>query len=221
MAGRSTDRVGEHDWHDARYVDSWIAERIDGDAVHLSHVDRLAGLVAASIAAERPRVLDIGTGPGVLASAMLRALPGAHVVCQDFSSAMLDRARSSLAWAAGRVTFHQSDLASAEWHHGIDPPFDAVVSSYAIHNLRDTSRIAAVYAEAAGLVAPGGCLFLLDLVESPGPHTDVLYGRRRREDDDDPATLSEHLAWLVAAGLQDVDCVWKESFEVALCGFRP
>ena len=186
--GRGAERE-HHDWHDTGYVEAWISEHIDGDADHRARVHRLAELVAASVSADRPLVLDLGTGPGVLAAAILRVLPSAHVVCQDFSTAMLDRARDELAWTAGRASFHHSDLASPDWHVGLEQPFDAVVSSYAIHNLRSTARIRALYEGAAGRLAPGGCMFLLDLVESPGPRTDVLYGRRRREDDEDVATL--------------------------------
>jgi len=165
-------------------------------------------------------VLDVGSGPGPLASAVLRALPEARVVCQDFSEPMLRRAQIALAWAGKRVRYHRSDLAAPDWMVGLGKGFEAVVSSYAIHNLRDPARIRSVYADLAGLLSPGGCVFLLDLVESPGPRTDALYGRRRRHTDGMPATLAAHLSWLTDAGLAEVDCLWKDGFEAAMCGFR-
>jgi SAM-dependent methyltransferase len=214
-------RMREHDWHDAGYVDAWIDQRIDGDPDHLARVERLAGFLAAALTGERPRVLDVGTGPGVLAAAVLRAVPGSRVVCHDFSTPMLERARADLAWAGDRVGFHASDLAARDWAAGLDGPFDAVVSSYAIHNLRVAATIRSVYTDIARVLAPGGCFLLLDMVETPGPDADRLYGGRRRWDDQVPSSLVAQLGWLAAAGFSEVDCIWKEGFEVAVCGFRP
>ena len=57
-------------------------------------------------------MLDVGSGPGVLADAVLRSVPGARVVVQDYSPPMLAQARSRLAWAGDRVRLQQSDLSS-------------------------------------------------------------------------------------------------------------
>jgi tRNA (cmo5U34)-methyltransferase len=220
VADVSIGRMREHDWHDAGYVDAWIEERIDGDPDHAARIERLAGFLATVVSADQPRVLDVGTGPGVLAVAVLRAVPASRVVCHDFSLPMLERARSELAWAGERAGFHASDLAAGDWAAGLAGPFDAVVSSYAIHNLRAADAIRSVYADIARLLAPGGCFLLLDMVETPGPQADRLYGVRRRWDDRVPSTLTAQLGWLEDAGLTEVDCIWKDGFEVALCGFR-
>jgi tRNA (cmo5U34)-methyltransferase len=221
VADVSFGRMRDHDWHDVGYVEAWIDQRIDGDPDHLARVERLAGFLAAALTADRPRVLDVGTGPGVLAAAVLRAVPTSNVVCHDFSHPMLDRAQTELAWAGDRVEFAASDLAAGDWAAGLDGPFDAVVSSYAIHNLRAAEAIRSVYTDIAALLVPGGCFLLLDMVETPGPQADRLYGVRRRFDDRVPSTLAAQLGWLREAGLTDVDCIWKAGFEVALCGFRP
>ena len=90
----------EHDWLDPAYVDAWVTQRIDGDRNHRSHVERLAALVGAPVTTPDPVVLDVGSGPGVLADAVLRSVPGARVVVQDYSPPMLAQARSRLAWRA-------------------------------------------------------------------------------------------------------------------------
>jgi tRNA (cmo5U34)-methyltransferase len=221
VATSSSERVQEHDWLDASYVDTWVAERIDGDDAHRADVDRLAGLLARVLTAADPVVLDVGTGPGVLADAVLRAVPGAQVVVQDYSPPMLQQARSRLAWAGDRARFHLSDLALPGWSDGLGDGFDAVVSSYAIHNLREPGAIRGVYEELVTLLAPGGCVLLLDLVEPAGARAERLVGERRRADEEEPASLAAQLGWLTRAGLVQVDCLWKDGFEVAMCGFRP
>lgn len=221
MATSSSERVQEHDWLDASYVDTWVAERIDGDDAHRDDVDLLAGLLARVLTTAEPTVLDVGSGPGLLAEAVLRAVPGASVVVQDYSPPMLEQARSRLAWAGDQARFHQSDLAAPGWSEGLSGGFDAVVSSYAIHNLRDPLAIRAVYEELVTLLAPGGCVLLLDLVEPAGARAERLVGERRRYDEEEPASLAVQMGWLTSAGLVQVDCLWKDGFEVAMCGFRP
>ena len=221
MATSSSERVQEHDWLDASYVDTWVAERIDGDDDHRHDVDELAGLLRGALTTPDPVVLDVGSGPGVLAEAVLRAVPRARVVVQDYSPPMLEQARSRLAWAGDRARFHQSDLAVRGWSDGLGGGFDAVASSYAIHNLRDPEVIRAVYEELVTLLAPGGCVLLLDLVEPAGPRAERLVGERRRYDEEEPASLAAQMGWLTSAGLVQLDCLWKDGFEVAMCGFRP
>jgi cyclopropane fatty-acyl-phospholipid synthase-like methyltransferase len=221
MAGGSSQSVHEHQWQDPAYVDTWVEQRIDGDERHRLQVERLARVLAGAVTGADPIVLDVGTGPGVLADAVLRLLPAARVVAQDFSPPMLELARSRLAWAGDRVRFHLSDLLSTDWARGLDPGFDAVVSSYAIHNVRDPATIRSVYGEIVALLVPGGCLLLMDLVESPGPRADALVGMRGRRGDGEPATLAAQLEWLAGAGLVEVDCLWKDGFEATICGFRP
>ena len=221
MSSGSSGRVQEHDWLDPAYVDAWVTQRIDGDRNHRSHVERLAALVARAVTTPDPVVLDVGSGPGVLADAVLRSVPGARVVVQDYSPPMLAQARSRLAWAGDRVRLQQSDLSSPGWSRGLGQRFDAVVSSYAIHNLREPAAIRAVYEELVAVLGPGGCLLLLDLVESAGPLADALVGERRRRDEHEPSSLAAQLGWLAGAGLVQVDCLWKDGFEVAMCGFRP
>ena len=165
--------------------------------------------------------IEEGSGPGVLADAVLRSVPGARVVVQDYSPPMLAQARSASRGRATGSASSESDLSSPGWSRGLGQRFDAVVSSYAIHNLREPTAIRAVYEELVAVLGPGGCLLLLDLVESAGPLADALLGERRRRDEHEPSSLAAQLGWLAGAGLVQVDCLWKDGFEVAMCGFRP
>jgi demethylmenaquinone methyltransferase / 2-methoxy-6-polyprenyl-1,4-benzoquinol methylase len=99
-------------------------------------------------------VLDVGTGTGRLAQAVLEARPGAFVVGVDFTLDMLRRAPSHLHLAAGdalRLPF-------------ADGQFDAVISGFVVRNLANLSE---GVQEQVRVLRPGGLLLILET--TPGP----------------------------------------------------
>ena len=82
-------------------------------------------------------ILDIGAGYGALISFLLGEFSNAKAVCHDGSAEMLALGRTRLARLKGRVKFVQSDLSKSGWSKKIKGSFDAVVSSIAIHNVRE------------------------------------------------------------------------------------
>jgi tRNA (cmo5U34)-methyltransferase len=167
------------------------------------------------------RVLDVGCGDGRLLDLVLRRFPQATGVAVDFNEEMLTRARDRFAGRPVTVVTH--DL--------VDPlpdlgPFDAVVSSFAIHHVPH-ERKRALFAEVAAIVGPGGTFANLEHVASA---TDRLHERFRDEmgigdSPDDPsnilAPVGDQLRWLQDAGLVDVDCLWKWRELALLVGVRP
>jgi SAM-dependent methyltransferase len=181
---------------------------------YLSRADRLPhrregeDVLARDLSDALPgRVLDLGCGDGRLASIVLEAYPDSRAVCTDMSPTMLAAAADRFA-GDERVTLQQHNL--DEPLRG-DGPFDAIVSSFAIHHVSD-QRKHALYREVAQLLAPGGVFCNLDLVASP---TQALHDKWRQEMGvvDDPSDilcdLQSQLRWLSAVGLRDVDCIWK------------
>lgn len=156
-----SDPRGMHDWHSGAYVHEWIASYEEMDRA--ASLRRIAHLIPFEPDAAI-RVLDIGGGWGPVTEVVLEVFPRARVVLHDFSEPMLDEARRRLSRYGDAVTFYQADLLSASWASGLDGPFDAVVSSIAIHNVRFPDRIRAIYREIFPLVRPGGCFINLDQV---------------------------------------------------------
>lgn len=109
---------------------------------------------------DRPRVVDLGCGPGSLADRLAARLPDAEVVGVDADPVLL-----ALASAHPRpgVRFVRADLAEPHWPERLElpGPWDAVVSSTALHWL-EPADLAAVYRQAAAHLRSGGVLVNAD-----------------------------------------------------------
>lgn len=193
---------------------------------YLSRADRLPHrsegehVLARDLSDALPgRVLDLGCGDGRLASVVLDAYPDSLAVCIDMSQTMLTAASERFA-GDERVTLLQHNL---DEPLRCDGPFDAVVSSLAIHHVSD-QRKHELYGEIVELLAPGGVFCNLDVVASP---TRALHEKWRIEMDaiDDPSDilcdLQSQLRWLSAVGLSDVDCIWKWRSLALMRGQKP
>ncbi len=189
------------------------------------------------------RFLDIGAGDGAMSALMRRVAPQAEAVLVDYSEPMLARAERRLgppaehAWQAVR-----GDLREPGWTDGLPPgPFDAAVSSFAIHHL-PAARKRALYAEAFELLAPGALFVNLDCVSIGAPLAGLLdeqivanaiaieheHGGERSDEqveremlgdaqDDQPDSAEDQLAWLREAGFDPAELHFKWA-EAAIFG---
>jgi len=117
-------------------------------------------------------VLELGSGPGFLAAALLPVLaPDAHCVLLDFSAAMHDLARRRLVQHAARVSFVQRSFREADWTDGLGP-FRAVVTNQAVHELRHKRHASALHAQVRAVLEPGGSYLVCDHFAGDGGMTD-------------------------------------------------
>jgi SAM-dependent methyltransferase len=128
------------------------------------------GALDLALADVRPpgRVLDLGTGTGVVAKALSERYPEAEVVGIDLSPGMIDEAVRNLPpELAGRVRFEVGDAAKLDYP---DAAFDLVVLSNMIPFFDELARV----------TAPGGTLVLSF---SRGEETPIYvpFGRLRDE----------------------------------------
>lgn len=206
-----------------RWVDPAWAQRFLAERHAIPH--RAEGLaVLAEVIPERVgRVLDLGTGDGVLLAMVLDVRPGAAGVALDFSAEMLGRARERFAGVAGVEVVE----------HDLEDPlpsslgrFDLVVSSFAIHHCIP-ERQRALYGEVFELLEPGGVFANVEHVASPTPelHDAFLAAVGKTHADDDPSNklvlLETQLGWLRDIGFTDVDCFWKWRELALLAGTKP
>lgn len=109
---------------------------------------------------QAPRVLDVATGTGDLALAILRRRPAAEIVGVDPSAAMLDVARRK---AGDRIDFRQGVGESLPFP---DDSFDASCIAFGIRNCADRPR---ALREMARVTRAGGHIAVLELSEPKNP----------------------------------------------------
>lgn len=203
-------------WHDPEQV-AWYVERIGRLEA------RQAGerMVAELLPAAPRRALDLGCGDGRLSELVLASRPGVEeVVAVDCSPPMLDLARGRFA-SEPRVKVIDADLRDAITGWG---RFDVILSGFAIHHLEDP-RKRELFAEAAGLLGPGGVFVNLEVVASASAqrHAEFLaaIGRTADDPEDRLASVEDQVAWMRAAGLADADCLWRWRGFAVLAGRVP
>lgn len=105
-----------------------------------------------------PLVLDLGCGPGSLSARLLARLPKATVIGIDTDPLLLALGRSAHSDLPG-LSFADLNLATPGWAATLemDGPIDVAVSTTALHWL-PAPQLAAMYAELATVLRPGGLL---------------------------------------------------------------
>ena len=204
MDGREPLATPTGGWSDETQV-AWYVERIGRLEA------RRAGeqVLVEALPADPRRVADLGCGDGRLSALVLAHRPHVEaVVAVDCSAPMLARARDRFA-GDQRVevaTWDLGDPITALGH------FDLIVSGFAIHHLED-QRKRELLGEAADQLTAGGVFANLEVVASATPrrHAEFLtaIGRTADDPEDRLATVADQLAWMQAAGLQQVDCLWR------------
>jgi SAM-dependent methyltransferase len=211
--------AGEPTGSCAHVIDPVLGWRSPAQALsYLARADRIPNRTAGEevLLGELPerceRVLDLGCGDGRLLALVRLARPDATGVAVDFSPPMLAAARERFA-ADAAVAVLAHDLGQPL--PGAGPcagPFDAVVSSFAIHHLPH-ERKQALYADVFTRLRPGGVFLNLEHVSSPTErlHRDFMAAMGLTEDDPSNQLLDveTQLGWWRAIGFADVDCLWK------------
>jgi len=113
----------------------------------------------------RDKVLDIGTGNGVLAVKLAQRFQDACVTGMDYwgndweyAKAVCDENARS-AGVSERVSFVKGDAAALEF---ADDEFDAIVSNLTFHEVKSVAQKSEVVKEALRVLKPGGVFAFVD-----------------------------------------------------------
>ena len=181
--------TGPHDYFDEEYVREW--ERV-ANSRRPHRAEFFDAIVKELSALDRPKVLDVGSGPGFLAEQVLSRCDVASYHLFDFSPFMIELSRARLARFADRCFFHQGSFTEEGWSAKLPAPFDAIVSLQAVHEVRDVTRIPQLYSEIRNILIEGGVLLVADKVNSADDR------------EEHHATAGEHESALSSAGLIEI-----------------
>ncbi len=187
--------------------------------------------------------VDLGAGTGAAARTILDHYSAARAVLADFSPQMMAQGEVELAPYAGRYGYVEFDLTAEDaWPADIPARVDAVISSLAVHHLKD-DRKRSLFAEIRAHLAPGGWYLNYDPVTPPDAVVEEAW--LRAGDRRDPAAahkrahrtpeeqfryenhvrymipLEPQVGFLRAARFEGVDVFWKELDFVIYGGRRP
>ena len=110
---------------------------------------------------ENATVLELGSGPGFLASFLLEGLPHLKLTLLDVSAAMHDLARARLGSQADAIIFVEASFKITDWASGLEP-FDAVITNQSVHELRHKKYAKGLHSEVAKILKPGGIYLVCD-----------------------------------------------------------
>lgn len=143
-------------------------------------------------------ILELGSGPGFLASYILQEMPGVRIALLDFSPAMHELAGKRLAPYLDRVRFIERNFKEPDWTNGLSR-YDAVVTIQAVHELRHKRHAGKLHGQVRSLLKDHGSYLVCDhYFGEDGLQNDQLY-----------MSLNEQRSCLAFAGYTVADVLIK------------
>lgn len=166
-----------------------IRHRFDNDVERFSNLEtgqsatidaplamELIVRAAATATPHATRLLDVGCGAGNYTLKTLEQLPNAAATLVDLSRPMLDRAEQRIrAVSNGQITTHQADIRELELGEG---QFDVILAAAVLHHLRGDDEWQAVFAKFYRALAPGGSIWISDIIEHTTPAIQAMMWER-------------------------------------------
>jgi SAM-dependent methyltransferase len=148
------------DFNDASQVNEWITRTVQKRVWRPRFFATFAN--ALNDRFERPfDVIELGSGPGHLAGAVLESCNVASYTAIDLSAVMHGYARQHLGDRAGRVRFLLRDFRRDDWAEGL-ARVDTVLTMQSAHEVRHRSRQPALLRKIRELLKPAGLLLFCD-----------------------------------------------------------
>ncbi len=173
---------------------------------------------------EAIKVLDLGCGTGNVSKTIKERFPQSKITCIDLAENMIEMARIKLS------NYHDIEYKMGDFsklHFNDD--YDVVVSSLALHHLKNDEEKKHVYSNIYNALREGGVFYNADTVLGSTNYVSNINLEKWRNymlknlpldeieerwlpthyEEDFPATLMDQLHWLREIGFKDVDVIWK------------
>jgi tRNA (cmo5U34)-methyltransferase len=194
------------------------------------------------------RAVEVASGQGLLAAALLQCFPQATLLALDGSEEMRSQTAKRLEPFQGRGQVASFELSSREWYSHLDGA-DCVLSSLCIHHLTGSEK-QALYANICPRLSARGTLLIADLVEpqrregqaffaATWDHNAQAQAKAQGQPElfdkfagigwniysfpdpvDQPSPLFHQLLWLKEAGFTTVDCFWLQAGHAIYGGYK-
>ena len=195
------------------------------------------------------RIVELGSGEGKLAEALLDRFPAATMLALDGSASMRLQTETRTARFGARIVVREFTLDALDWWD-LMRGADLVVSSLCLHHLNDAKK-QYLYKAVAERLSSQGALLVADVIEPMSSaareiaadtwdrsaraqaeatgrpdlyrkFVDAGWNHFRTPDAaDHPSALLHHLVWLKQAGFVAVECVWLFAGHAVFGGFHP
>lgn len=196
--GVPTDVPSPIDWEQPDEVLAWVEETARKRPYRSLFFKAFADQVAEYLL-PAGRILELGSGPGLLAEAILANDLVMSYSLIDFSAPMQALARERLAPYDYKLHFLQRDFREPDWSAGLGP-FEAIVSLQAVHEVRHKRHVPDLFDHVFDLLPQDGCFL----------YADHYYDGVTFTNPDLFMTRDEQYDALMAAGFEIVDLVLDE-----------
>lgn len=228
-----------------------IRQRFDRDVERFSNLESgqeaamdaplMMGLTAEAALAAAPRakrLLDIGCGAGNYTLKILQTKTDIDCDLVDLSAPMLERAHQRVtAKTSGCVRIFQGDIRHVPLDTGA---YDIIIAAAVLHHLRDDGDWRQVFGKLHTLCAPGGGLWIVDLIRHATPGVQELMEKEYKQyligvggprysdavmavidQEDSPQTISFQLDMLRQAGFSQTEVLHKKGCYAAFGAIKP
>jgi tRNA (cmo5U34)-methyltransferase len=230
-------------------ADSHLYQEIASIAVP-NRADQIAALLTLlPLGPDEPfRAVEVASGQGLLAAALLQCFPQATLLALDGSEEMRSQTAKRMEPFNGRGKVAPFELSSEAWYSYLDGA-DCVLSSLCIHHLTGLEKQALFWTIYPRLSARG-TLLIADLVEPQRREAQTFFAAtwdhnaqaqakaqgqpelfdkfagigwniyRFPDPVDQPSPLFHQLLWLKEAGFATVDCFWLQAGHAIYGGYK-
>jgi len=194
-------------------------------------------------------VVEIGSGEGILSTALLTCYPKATLTALDGSEEMRAATQWRLAEFGPRGQVEPFELISSNWYHRLQNA-DCILSSLCLHHLSGKEK-RNLFEIIHSRLSTNGALLIADLVAPQRSEAQEMFAAtwdyhtkaqaisktgsadlfekfrqaewnlyRYPDPVDKPSPLFEQLIWLKEAGFSNVDCFWMQAGHAIYGGYK-
>jgi len=191
------DYVGaKHDFHSNDFARGW-ADRFVPTSPRIQLFDLICQEIG-KLTKKQPHIVELGIGPGYMARHILERNNLITYEGVDFSLAMFNIARKTVNAHKERIEFTKADLLDCNWVSSLTKKPDAIISTWALHDLGTQQAVADVYRGCSEILPASGILLNGDFIKPEGTTYDYEAGR---------FLISRHLELLDEAGFSKIQCL--------------